>query len=170
VARPFGRYIAEIPTGARAASAEALGARGRTRGLAFLPGFRGPVGEGRECYTQPRVTGLRVLDPARVGRKNRLRIVAIYPGGRIGSIDVSVGGRSRVHADLAPDGPRGEGGRRVVTLPVSFARRGTVFVDASAEGVPRSKRCSTGPPRRSALKTLGVRVAPASMPSRADIT
>jgi hypothetical protein len=158
VPRPFGRYIAEIPTGARAATAEALGARGRTLGLAFFPGFRGPVGQGRACYTQPRVTRLRLRKPARVGGKNRLRIVATYPGGQIGSIDVSVGGRSRVHADLSPESPRGEGGRRVVTLPVSFARRGTVLVDVTAEGLPRSKRCSTGPLRRSALKTLVVRV------------
>jgi hypothetical protein len=158
VRRPFGRFIAEIASGARAASAEALGARGRTRGLAFLPGFRGPVGEGRACYTRPRVTRLRLLSPPRVGGKNRLRIVGTYSRGQIGSIDVGVGGRSRLHADLAPESPRGEGGRSVVTLPVSFARRGTVLVDVTAEGLPRSKRCSTGPPRRSALKTLVVRV------------
>ena len=152
---PFGRYLAEVPARARGATAEALGARGRTRGLAFFPGFRGPVGEGRECFSRPRVVGLRLLDPAHVGRRSRLRVVARYPGGSIGSIDVAVAGRERFHADLAPN----MSGRYVVTLPVSFRRRGVAGIDVTAEGVPRSERCRTrAVPRRSDPRTLGVRV------------
>jgi hypothetical protein len=155
---PFGRYIAEVPPAARAASAEALGARGRTLGLAFFPGFRGPVGEGRACYGKPRVVHMRLLDPARVGRESRLRIVATYPGGYIGSMDVSVSGRGGAHADLVPTTPRRAGGRRVVTLPVGFTRRGTAGIDVTAEGVPLSRRCGArAVPRRSDAKTLVVR-------------
>jgi hypothetical protein len=51
-----------------------------------------------------------------------------------------------------------EGGRRVVTLPVDFMRHGTVAIDVTADGVPSSPRCNTGPLRRSPLRTLGVRV------------
>jgi hypothetical protein len=158
VRKPFGRYLAEVPAGARAATAEALGARGRTLGLAFFPGFRGPVGEGRACYSRPRVARMRLLDPARVGQESRLRIVATYPGGYIGSMDVNVGGRGGAHADLVDARPHRDGGRRVVTLPVSFTRRGTVGVDVTAEGLPLSPRCRRGPIRRSAPKTLVVRV------------
>lgn len=155
VKRPFGRYLAEVPAGARAASAEARGARGRTLGLAFFPGFRGPVGEGRACYSNPRVVRLRLLDPARVGRKSRLRIVASYPAGVIGSVGVSVSGELSVHADLAPR----TSGRYVVTLPVSFRRRGFAGIDVTAEGVPLSDRCGARAVlRRSVLKTLAVRV------------
>ena len=155
VRRPFGRYLAEVPAGARAATAEARGARGRTLGLAFFPGFREPVREGRECYSQPRVARLRLLDPPRVRRASRLRIVARYPGGSIGSVDVGVSGRSLVHADLAPNAT----GRHVVTLPVRFMRRGPAGIDVTADGVPLSQRC--GPRavlRQSAAKTLVVRV------------
>jgi hypothetical protein len=159
VRTPFGRYLAEVPASARAASATALGPRRRTLGLAFFPGFRGPVGEGRACYSRPRVTRMRLLDPPRIGEKSRLRIAATYPGGYIGSMDVSVSGRGGAHADLIDARPRRNGGRRVVTLPVSFTRRGTAGVDATAEGRPRSKRCGARPPlRRSAPKTLVVRV------------
>lgn len=159
VRRPFGRYLAEIPTGARAASAEARGARGRTLGLAFFPGFRGPVGQGRVCYGKPRVVGMRLLDPARVGQTSRLRIVASYPRGYITSVDVSVSGRGGGHADLAPTRPRSRGGRRVVTLPVSFTHRATVGVDVTADGLPLSRRCGAQAVlRRSAAKTLVVRV------------
>ena len=155
VRKPFGRYLAEVPDGARAASAEARGARGRTLGLAFFPAFRGPVGEGRACYSNPRVVRLRLLDPARVGKKSRLRIIASYPAGVIGSVDVTVSGRLRVHADRAPRTT----GRYVVTLPVSFRRRGFAGIDVTAEGVPRSTRCGTRAVlRRSVLKTLAVRV------------
>ena len=155
VRRAFGRYLAEIRDGARGATAEARGARGRTRGLAFFPGFLGPIGEGRECYSRPRVVRLRLLDPARIGRKSRLRIIASYPAGVIGSVDVGVSGGLSVHADLAP---RAEG-RYVVTLPVSFRRRGFAGIDVTAEGVPRSDRCGARAVlRRSALKTLAVRV------------
>ena len=155
VRKPFGRYLAEVPANARAASAEALGARGRTLGLAFLPGFRGPVGEGRACYSNPQVKRLRLLDPARVGKKSRLRIVATYPAGVIGSVDVSVSGGLSLHADLAPR----TSGRYVVTLPVSFRRRGFAGIDVTAEGVPLSDRCGARAVlRRSALKTLAVRV------------
>ena len=155
VRKPFGRYLAEVPAGARGATAEARGARGRTLGLAFFPGFRGPVGEGRACYSSPRVVRLRLLDPARVGKKSRLRIVARYPAGVIGSVDVSVSGGVRVIADLAPS----SSGRIVVTLPVSFRRRGFAGIDVTAEGVPRSTRCGARAVlRRSVLKTLAVRV------------
>jgi hypothetical protein len=159
VREPFGRYLAEVPSGARGASAEALGARGRKLGLAFFPGFRGPVGDGRPCYSRPRVARLRLLGTARVDETSRLRIVASYPAGYISSIDVNVGGRSRAHADLVETRPRRAGGRRVVTLPVSFPRRGTVGVDVTAEGVPLSRRCGARPLlRHSATKTLVVRV------------
>ena len=155
VRRPFGRYLAEVPAGARGATAEARGARGRTVGLAFFPGFRGPVGEGRACYSTPRVVRLRLLDPARVGKESRLRIVASYPAGVIGSVDVTVSGRLRVHADLAPSSTA----RYVVTLPVSFRRRGFAGIDVTAEGVPRGTRCGARAVlRRSAVKTLAVRV------------
>jgi hypothetical protein len=158
VRKAFGRYLAEVPAGARAATAEALGARGRTLGLAFFPGFRGPVGEGRACYSRPRIARMRLLDPARVAQESRLRIVATYPGGYIGSMDVNVGGRGGAHADLVHARPRRAGGRRVVTLPVGFTRRGIVAVDVTAEGLPLSPRCNTGPIRHSAPKTLVVRV------------
>jgi hypothetical protein len=159
VRKAFGRYLAEVPQGVRAVSAEALGARGRTLGLAFFPGFRGPVGEGRACYGQPRVERLRLLGRARVDKTSQLRIVATYPGGYIGSVDVAVGGRGRVHADLVDASPRRAGGRRVVTLPVAFTHRGAVGVDVTAEGLPLSKRCGGRPPlRRSGPKTLVVRV------------
>ena len=155
VRKPFGRYLAEVPVGARAASAEARGARGRTLGLAFFPGFRGPVGEGRACYSNPRVMRLRLLDPARVGKKSRLRIVARYQAGVIGSVDVRVSGGLSIVADLASR----SSGRYVVTLPVSFRRRGFAGIDVTAEGVPRTKRCGTRAVlRRSVLKTLAVRV------------
>jgi hypothetical protein len=155
VRRPFGRYLAEVPAGARGATAEARGARGRTLGLAFFPGFRGPVGEGRECYSRPRVVRLRLLDPARVRQKSRLRIVATYRGGYIGSVNVSVSDRLSIHADLAPS----TSGRYVVTLSVSFTRRGVAGIDVTADGVPLSERCGPRPVlRHSATKTLPVRV------------
>ena len=159
VRKAFARYLAEVPQGARGASAEALGARGRALGLAFFPGFRGPVGEGRPCYSRPRVTRLRLLGSARVNETSQLRIVATYPGGYIGSIETNVGGRGGAHADLVQTSPRRAGGRRVVTLPVRFTRRGAVGLDVTAEGLPLSRRCGKRPPlRRSAPKTLVVRV------------
>lgn len=159
VRKPFGRYLAEVPRGARAATAEALDARGRSLGLAFFPGFRGPVGEGRACYGRPHIAGLRLLEPARAGRRSRIRVVARYRGGYIASLEAAVGGEGRVHADLARPRTRRAGGRQVVTLPVRFARRGTVGVDVTAEGVPLSRRCGKHPlPRRSDPKTLVVRV------------
>jgi hypothetical protein len=160
VRRPFGRYLAELPRGARAATAEALDARGRSLGLAFFPGFRGPLGQARACYGRPHIARLRLLEPARAGRRSRVRVVARYRGGYIGSVEASVSGIARVHADLAPSPTRREGGRRVVTLPVRFGRRGTVGVDVTAEGLPLHGRCGKAPPlRRSALKTLVVRVS-----------
>jgi hypothetical protein len=159
VRKAFGRYLAEVPQGARGASAEALGARGRTLGLAFFPGFRTPIGEGRPCYSQPRVARLRLLGRARVDETSQVRVVAIYPGGYIGSIDVSVGGRGGAHADLVETNPRRAGGRRVVTLPVRFARRGVIGLDVTAEGFPLSRRCGDRPPlRHSAPQTLAVQV------------
>jgi hypothetical protein len=159
VRRPFGRYLAEVPRGARAATAEALDARGRSLGLAFFPGFRGPVGQGRACYGRPRIAGLRLLEPARAGRRSRVRVVARYRGGYIASVEAAVGGEGRVHADLVRPRARRAGGRRVVTLPVRFERRGTVGVDVTAEGVPLSRRCGKNPPsRRSDPKNLVVRV------------
>jgi hypothetical protein len=158
VRKPFGRYLAEVPRGARAASAEAFDGRGRTLGLAFFPGFRGPVGQGRACYGRPRIASLDLLEPARIGR-NRVRVVARYRGGNIGSVDVAVSRGGTVHADLVPTRERRPGGRRVVTLPVRFTRRGTVGVDVTTEGLPLSRRCGKNPPlRRSATKTLVVRV------------
>lgn len=159
VRKPFGRYLAEVPRRARAATAEALDARGRALGLAFFPGFRGPVGQGRACYGRPHITRLRLLEPARAGRRSRIRVVATYRGGYIASVEASVGGEGRVHADLVRPRTRRAGGRRVVTLPVRFERRGTVGVDVTAEGVPLNRRCGKHPPlRRSDAKTLVVRV------------
>lgn len=159
VRNPFGRYLAEVPSRARAASAEALGARGRPLGLSFFPGFPSPVGRGRACYSRPRVAHVRLLDAARIGQTSRLWIVAAYPGGYIGFVGVSVSGRGGAHADLVPTRPRRAGGRRVVTLPVSFTRRGVAGVDVTAEGRPLSSRCGTRTLlRRSAPKTLVVRV------------
>jgi hypothetical protein len=159
VSKPFGRYLAEVPRGARAATAEALDARGRSLGLAFFPGFRGPVGQGRACYGRPRIARLRLLEPARAGRGSRVRVVARYQGGYIASIEAAVGGKGRVHADLVRPRTRRAGGRRVVTLPVRFERRGTVGVDVTAGGLPLSRRCGKDPPpRRSDPKTLVVRV------------
>jgi hypothetical protein len=158
VERPFRRYLAEVPSRARAVTAEAFDARPRTLGIAFFPGFRAAIGEGRACYTQPRVTRLRLLDRARLGRQSRLRIVAVYRAGSIGSMDVSIGRRGRLHADLAPT-PNASRRRWVVTLPVSFRQRGATFIDVTAEGVPLSPRCGARPPlRSSAPRTLGVRV------------
>jgi hypothetical protein len=155
----FGRYLAELPSGARAVSAEAVGARRRTLGLAFFAGFRGPVGQARRCYTRPSVTGLRLLEPARVGRTSRVRVVARYPRGQIGSVELTVAGRHSVRADISRPGMRDDGGRLVITLPVRFTRRGTVGVDATAEGLPLSRRCGKPPAlRRSAPRTLVVRV------------
>jgi hypothetical protein len=159
VRKPFGRYLAEVPRGARAASAEAFDRRGRTLGLAFFPGFRSPVGQGRVCYGRPRIASLRLLEPARAGHRSRARVVASYRGGYIGSVDLAVSRGGTVHADLVPTRPRRAGGRRVVTLPVRFTRRGTAAVDVTAEGLPLSRRCGKNPPlRRSATKTLIVRV------------
>ena len=100
VRKPFGRYLAEVPHRARAATAEALDARGRTLGLAFFPGFGGPIGEGRACYGRPRIASLRLLDPARARHRSRVRAVARYEGGYIESVDAAVGGGRTVHADL----------------------------------------------------------------------
>jgi hypothetical protein len=155
----FERYLAEVPPEARAAHAEARDVRGRVLGLAFFEGFRGPIGDGRACYRRPLITSLRLLDPARAGRSSRVRVVASYRGGYIGSVEVTVFPRT-VHADLVRPRTPAEGGRRVVTLPVSFTRRGTVGVDVTAEGRPLDARCGKNPPlRRSAAETLVVRVA-----------
>jgi hypothetical protein len=159
VRKPFGRYLAEVPRGARAVSAEAVDSRRRTLGLAFFSGFRGPVGQGRACYGTPRIEDLRLLDPARAGDSSRVRVVASYPQGYIGSVEAVVGGGGAVHADLVPPRIRRDGGRRVVTLRVRFPRSGTVGVDVTAEGQPLSRRCGKHPPlRHSAPKTLVVRV------------
>jgi hypothetical protein len=159
VRKPFGRYLAEVPRRARVATAEALDERGRSLGLAFFPGFRGPVGEGRACYGRPHITRLRLLEPARAGRRSRVRVVAKYRGGYIASVEASVGGEGRVHAKLVRPRTRRAGGRRVVTLPVRFGPRGAVGVDVTAEGVPLKRRCGKHPPlRRSDPKTLVVRV------------
>lgn len=102
---------------------------------------------------------MRLLGPARAGETSRLRIVATYPGGHIGSIDVYVSGTSHAHAELVQTTPRRAGGRRVVTLPVRFTHRGVVGVDVTADGVPLRRRCGTRPLlRRSVTKTLVVRV------------
>jgi hypothetical protein len=159
VREPFGRYLAEVPARARAASAEARGPRGRTLGLAFFPGYRGPAGEGRLCYGRPRVASLRLLEPARAGHRSRLRVVLTYPGGDIGSVDATVGGRGTVHTDLGPPASPSKASRRVVTVPLRFKRLGSVAVDVTAEGRPLGRRCGTNPPlRRSDARTLGVRV------------
>jgi hypothetical protein len=159
VRKPFGRYLAEVPRGARAVTAEARGARRRSLGLAFFEGFRGPVGEGRPCYGRPRISGLRLLGHPRAGRTSWVRVVARYPGGDIRSVDVSVGGRDRSHADLVGARSKREAGRRVVRVPVRFTRRGTVGVDVTAEGHPLDRRCGDNPPlRRSAPRTIAVRV------------
>jgi len=159
VRKPFGRYLVEVPRRTRAASAEALDARGRPLGLAFFPGFRSPVGQGRACYSRPRIVGLRLLGPGRAGNTSQLRVVARYPGGSIHSVAAAVSGAGRVHADLAPTRPARDGGRRVVRLPVRFPRPGTVGVDVTAEGLPLSQRCGRRPSLRgSAVKTLVVRV------------
>jgi hypothetical protein len=156
---PFGRYLAEVPRRARAVTAEARGPRLHRLGLAFFEGFRGPIGEGRACYRRPRITGLRLLGRARAGANSWVRVVATYKGGYIGSVDVSVNGREMGHADLVGVWPRSRGGRRVVRLPLSFARRGTAAVDVTAEGLPLSRRCGKRSLlRRSAPKTLAVRV------------
>jgi hypothetical protein len=156
VRKGFGRYLAEVSHGARAASAEALGARGRT-GSPF-PGFRGPVGEGRRCYSQPRVARLRLLGRARVDETSQVRVVAIYPGGYIGSIDVSVGGRGGAIPISSTPAPVARA-RRVVTIPVHFTRRGATGLDVTAEGLPLSRRCGDRPLlRHSAPKTLVVQV------------
>lgn len=159
VRNPFGRYMAEVPPGAQAATGEALDVHGRTLGLAFFPGFRNAVGQGRACYGRPRIARMRLLEPARTGRRSRISVVARYRGGYIGSVEAAVGGAGRVHADLPSPRTRREGGRRAVTLLVRFAGRGTVGVDVTAEGWPLSPRCGKHPPvRRSAPKTLVVRV------------
>jgi hypothetical protein len=159
VRRPFARYLAEVPRRARAATAEAVDAQGRSLGLAFFPGYRGPVGQGRACYDRPRITGLRLLEPPRAGRRSRVRVVATYRGGYIASVEAAVGGEGRVHADLVRPRTRRAGGHRVVTLPVRFGRRGTVGVDVTAAGLPLSRRCGKHPPlRRSDPKTVVVRV------------
>jgi hypothetical protein len=102
---------------------------------------------------------MRLLDPARLGRDSRVRVVATYGGGYIGSMEVGVSGRSQALADLVPTTPRRAGGRRVVTLPVSFRRRGMAGIDVTAEGLPLSGRCGgLAVLRRSDPKTLAVRV------------
>jgi hypothetical protein len=155
----FGRYLAEVAPPSRAVTAEAFDGRPRTLGIAFFEGFGRAIGEGQACYTRPRVARLRLLAPARVREANRIRIVANYPGGYIGSVQVGVGGRTVTIADLGPTQTRRDDGRRVVTLPIGFRRRGTVGVDVTAEGVPLSRRCGERPPlRRSAPRTLPVRV------------
>jgi hypothetical protein len=157
--KPFGRYLAEVPRGARAATAEALDARGRSLGLAFFPGFRGPVGQGRACYGRPHIAALQLLGPARAGRRSRVRVVARYRAGYIASVEAAVAGAGRILADLVRPRMRRAGGRRVVTLPVRFGRRGTVAVDVTAEGLPLSRRCGRQPQLRSSdPKTLVVRV------------
>ena len=159
VRRPFGRYLAEVPRGARAVTAEARSLRGRRLGLAFFEGFRGPVGEARACYRRPRITSLRLLAPARAGRGNRVRVAASYPGGYIGSVEAAVSRQGTAHADLVPVRPRQAGSRRIVQMPVRFKRRGTTAIDVTAEGLPLSRRCGKAPPlRKSPPKTLVVRV------------
>jgi hypothetical protein len=99
------------------------------------------------------------LGRARVDETSHVRVVAIYPGGYIGSIEVNVGGRGGGHADLVQTNPRRAGGRRVVTLPVHFTRPGPTAVDVTAEGLPLSRRCGDRPLlRESAPKTLAVQV------------
>lgn len=157
--KPFGRYLAEVPSGARAVTGEAFDARGRTVGLAFFEGFRGPVGQGRACYRRPRILRLRLLDPARFGRASRVRVVARHARGYISSIEATVSGRGRVRRNLARDPETRPGGRSAITFPVVFDRRGTVGVDVVADGVPSDKRCGAAPsPRPSAQKTLVVHV------------
>jgi hypothetical protein len=155
VSQPFGRYLAEVPPGARAASAEAFGAHGRSLGLALFPGFRGPVGQARRCYTQPQVRSMRLLEPARVGRTSRVRVVAVYPRGQITSVELTVAGKGSVRAEISG----ADGGRVVIALPVRFTRRGTLGVDGTVEGLPLSKLCGKRPAlRRSQPSAVAVRV------------
>ena len=159
VPRPFGRYLAEVPRGARAVTAESRSRRGRRLGLAFFEGFRGPVGEGRACYRRPQITSMRLLSPARAGRTSWLRVVASYRGGYIGSVEASVSGQGTRHADLVPVRPRRAGARRVVRLPLRFGRRRGALIDVTAEGLPLDPRCGKRPPlRESPPRTLAVRV------------
>lgn len=159
VLKPFGRYLAEVPPGARGVSAEARNTRRRALGLAFFEGFPGPAGKGPACYSRPRITSLRLFKPARAGHSGWVRVVAKYPGGYIGSVEATLGGRGTAHADLVPARSPREAGRRIVRMPVRFGRRGTVGVDVTAEGRPLDRRCGKNPPlRRSAAKTLLVRV------------
>ena len=159
VPRAFGRYLAEVPRGARAVTAEARSLRVRRLGLAFFEGFRGPVGEGRPCYRRPRVTSMRLLSPPRAGRTSWLRVVATYRGGYIGSVEATVSGQGTGHADLVPVRPRRAGARRIVRLPLRFGRRGRAAIDVTAEGLPLDPRCGKRPPlRESRPRTLAVRV------------
>lgn len=156
--KPFGRILGEVPRGARAVTAEAFGRHRRSLGLAFFPGFRRAVGEGRACYTRPRVANMRLLDPPRRGERSRLRVVALYQRGYVSSLEAAVAGLRNDHVDFKRPLQPSDGGR-VATLHVRFPRRGTVGVDAVAEGRPISSRCNTDPAlRQSTMKTLVVRV------------
>lgn len=159
VRRGFGRYLAEVPQRARAVSAEARNARRRPLGLTFFEGFRGPAGEGRACYGRPRIADLRLQGRAQAGHNTWVRVIARYPGGSIGSMDVAVNGSASVHADISPVRPPRQDGRITVRLPVRFDRRGTTAVDVTAKGLPLGRRCGKNPAvRRSVSKTLAVRV------------
>jgi hypothetical protein len=81
--------------------------------------------------------------------RRRPRAVARSPAEALGTGDRTLGlaffegfrgaiGKGRAHADLVPTRPKREGGRRVVTLPVRFTRRG------AAGGAPRRGRSWSG--------------------------
>lgn len=141
VRRAFGIYVAEVPRGARAVSAEGRDARGRARGLAFFAGFRGPAGAGQRCFTRPRITGLRALGTARARRTVWVRARVSYVRGRTTSIRFDSPRGAGGIADLVPAPARRGVERRAVTVPLRFDRRGRVLLSAVAEGLPRDRRC-----------------------------
>jgi hypothetical protein len=159
IGKPFGRFLAEVPSNARAVTAEAFDRRRRSLGLVFFPGFRPPIGEGRACYGRPRVARMRLLDPPRRGERSRLRVVATYARGYVSTLEAAVVGSRNDKVHFARRPGLSADGRRVATLRLRFSERGTVGVDAIATGRPLSRRCGPDPaPRQSNMKTLVVRV------------
>lgn len=158
VKRPFGRYLAELPDRARAVTAEALDARRRSLGLSFAEGVGGPVGEGRACYSRPRIARLRLLETPKASARARLELRVNYPSGFLRSAEATVSGDRRFEKVLRAQRARTRA-RRTLTLPIRLPRPGTIGIDVTVTGVPIAKACGVGAwPRRSAARTFVVRV------------
>lgn len=153
VSRPFGRYLAEVPRGARAVHALAFDTRGRRIGIAAFEHLGGPQREGRACYSLLRITRVGLLGPRRRRAGATVVVHVAYPNGRLLGVNAGYLGRGII-ADLVPT----TDAEQRITLPVRLPDRRTAVFEVGADGRPRDAQRCGGELRHAQPKTLVVRL------------